>query len=534
MNRPSEPQGPLLATYSTPQLLSVLDAMTDGVWVCDPEPRLLYVNSACEQLNNIRREEVCGRLVSELLNMGNFDHDVSSLVLQTRQATAISQRVRSGRTLLVQGVPVFDDEGKLIYVVGTERDMTELNLLRGELEESRTIIQKMRSELLEFRLKEFGLADLVADSEQMQRVIELALRVADFEATVLLTGPTGTGKSMLARGIHQASKRKDKPFLSINCGAIPVNLLEAELFGYVAGAFTGADRRGKPGLVEAADGGTLFLDEIGELPLEIQPKLLRLLQERTYERVGDATEREADVRVIAATNRDLERQVAEGRFRQDLFERLNFVRIHVPPLRERREDIPLLLRHCLDRQGAGRWVELTADAERFLCEADVDWSGNVRHLDQLATRVVEAVGSVDALDVARLVVAVDFEVIDDRDDDALVVADRDRTALRERTGLLVGQRKRDRNRPGVVLARNLDLLLLEDLVPDRFTHRAFERRQRAVGDSVDGREIGAGHRDARQCLAFCEECGPLRQRDGPIDGCVEAAVDRDEIGLCCE
>jgi DNA-binding NtrC family response regulator len=163
-------------------------------------------------------------------------------------------------------------------------------------------------------------------------------------------------------------------------------MVEAELFGHRRGAFTGAvnDRMGK---VPAAEQGTLFLDEIGELPLEIQPKLLRLLQEKTYERIGDAKERTADVRIIAATNRDLEHEVAEGRFRRDLYERLNYVPVRIPPLRERREDIPLLLRHALDQHEAGRWIEISAEAERRLNELDSAWPGNVRHLEQLAARL---------------------------------------------------------------------------------------------------------------------------------------------------
>jgi DNA-binding NtrC family response regulator len=170
-------------------------------------------------------------------------------------------------------------------------------------------------------------------------------------------------------------------------------MVEAELFGHARGAFTGAvgDRAGK---VQAAEGGTLFLDEIGELPLEIQPKLLRLLQERTYERLGDAKERRADVRIIAATNRDLEREVAEGRFRRDLFERLNYVPVRVPPLRERLDDLPLLLRHALDQLESGRWIEITPEAERALQGLDFAWPGNVRHLEQLAARLsLEAGGT---------------------------------------------------------------------------------------------------------------------------------------------
>ena len=263
-----------------------------------------------------------------------------------------------------------------------ERVLDERNRLRQAERVAREEVQQSREVLAE----DWSFGRFLGRSRAVRDLESLVVQAARVDAPVLISGETGTGKNILARVLHHAGRRSKHAIVTVFCPSLEKGMVETELFGHRRGAFTGAvsDRIGK---VQVAERGSLFLDEIGELPLDIQPKLLRLLQERTYERVGDATEREADVRVIAATNRDLERQVAEGRFRQDLFERLNFVRIHVPPLRERREDIPLLLRHCLDRQGAGRWVELTADAERFLCEADVDWSGNVRHLDQLAARI---------------------------------------------------------------------------------------------------------------------------------------------------
>jgi len=211
-------------------------------------------------------------------------------------------------------------------------------------------------------------------------------RAAKSDFPVLLIGETGTGKSILARVLHHQSKRAKNALVTVFCPSLEKGMVEAELFGHKRGAFTGAvaDRIGK---VQAAENGTLFLDEIGELPLEIQPKLLRLLQEKTFERVGDPRERQANVRVIAATNRDLRREVQEGRFRRDLYERLNFVPIRIPPLRERKYDIPVLLRHCLAQHEEGRWIEITPDAERYLMELDFTWPGNVRHVEQLAVRL---------------------------------------------------------------------------------------------------------------------------------------------------
>jgi transcriptional regulator with GAF, ATPase, and Fis domain len=208
--------------------------------------------------------------------------------------------------------------------------------------------------------------------------------VADF--AVLISGETGTGKSLLARILHSSGHRGRQAFVTLFCPSLESGMVETDLFGHVRGAFTGAesDRVGK---VQVADGGTLFLDEVGELPLAIQPKLLRLLHEKTFERVGDPTERRADVRIVAATNKDLRAEVDAGRFRRDLYERLNFIPIHVPPLRERREDIPQLLRHCLDRSEAGRWIDVSDQALDHLVSLDYSWPGNVRELEQLVARL---------------------------------------------------------------------------------------------------------------------------------------------------
>ncbi|MGO1118283.1 sigma-54 interaction domain-containing protein [Rhodovibrionaceae bacterium A322] len=370
------------------QLLAIFDATSDGVWVCNAEPRLLYINRACEQLNDIRREEVCGKTVASLLGQGNFDSDVTTKVLRNRKAMVINQQVKTGRALLVQGVPVFDEDGKIIYVVGTERDLTELNLLRGQVEESHATIEKMRSELLALKLAELDLEDVVAESEEMARVLEVTLRAAAFDTTVLLNGPTGTGKSMLARLIHQASPRKDQPFLSLNCGALPFNLIEAELFGYEPGAFTGADPKGKPGLIEAADGGTLFLDEINSFPLELQVKLLTFLDTQSFIRVGGRRPRSVDVRLITATNADLEDKVTAGEFREDLHYRLAVLPISLPPLHQRPSDIPPLVRASLKRmnQRHGRDIRISGEALDLLC--DYAFPGNVRELQNILERAM--------------------------------------------------------------------------------------------------------------------------------------------------
>jgi len=282
----------------------------------------------------------------------------------------------------------------------------ERNRLRTSESELRREVEAQRRTLA----SEWSFGRFIGHSSAIRGLESAVAQAAPTEYAVLLQGEPGTGKNLLARVLHYGSQRSAAPFVTVFCPLLERGMVEAELFGHKRGAFTGAvsDREGR---VQAAEGGTLFLDEIGELPLEIQPKLLRFLQERSFERVGDPKERTADVRVIAATNRDLALEVREGRFRRDLYDRLNVLRIRVPPLRERVEDIPLLLRHCLDQTPQGRWIEPTDEAHRYLLELDFAWSGNVRHIEQLAARLTTAgfKGPVGARDVERLL---------DRDDGA--------------------------------------------------------------------------------------------------------------------
>jgi transcriptional regulator with GAF, ATPase, and Fis domain len=280
------------------------------------------------------------------------------------------------RSLLAVAGPILETLQAGRKVIG-ERDRLHVSetRFRNEAEESRKQLAA-----------DWSFVRYVGRSAAVRALEEMVRKVAASEFPVLLLGETGTGKNILARVLHYGGARAQQPLVTVFCPSLEKGMVEAELFGHKKGAFTGAlsDRMGR---VQAADKGTLFLDEVGELPLEIQPKLLRLLQEKTYERVGDVQERKADVRIIAATNRDLDREMREGRFRRDLFERLNYVPIRVPPLRERAEDIPLLLRHALDQTDSGRWITLAPEAEAFLTGLDFAWPGNVRHVEQLAARL---------------------------------------------------------------------------------------------------------------------------------------------------
>ncbi len=323
---------------------------------------------------------VAGLVHLEATSVGYFDDSHRRMLRPLLDvATPLLEALEAGRAVLCERDRLAESERRL----------------REEAEESRQLLAS------DWSFGRFiGRCDAVRELERTVR------RAAAAPYPVLLTGETGTGKNILARIIHSASPRATKPFVTAFCPSFGASMVEAELFGHRRGAFTGADAD-RVGKVQMAEGGTLFLDEIGELPAELQPKLLRLLHERTYERLGDAEERRADVRVIAATNRDIEQEVRAGRFRRDLFERLNYVPVAVPPLRERREDIPSILRHCLDQTEAGRWIEIDDGATHWLVASGFGWPGNVRHLEQLAARLTmeRPERPVTEHDLARLLAA---------------------------------------------------------------------------------------------------------------------------------
>ena len=369
--------------FAAGELEQIFEAMADGVWVCDATPTLLWINSACEALNDIKREDVCGKSVDELLDRGNFDTDVTHRVLREKKPVAIIQKVLSNRTLLVNGVPIFDAAGKVKFVVGSERDVTELNLLREEIEQKQEIARKIQSELLSMKMRDLKLQEIVSVSDSMERVMETVLRVANFDTTVLLTGPSGSGKSMIAKLIHDGSDRREKSFMTLNCGTVPGPLAEAELFGYTDGAFTGAQRGGKSGLIEAAEGGTLFLDEIDAFTLDIQVKLLTFLDAKSFIKLGGRKIQQVDVRLIAATNSDLEVLVQEGRFRSDLWYRLNVVPIEMPALVERPDDILPLIGHCMKRLSERYGAEKTIGRNVIDVLTRYHYPGNVRELENI-------------------------------------------------------------------------------------------------------------------------------------------------------
>jgi PAS domain S-box-containing protein len=369
------------------ELEAIINCMSEGLWVSDADANVLRVNPASARLNAIEPDKVVGRNMRDLVAEGVFERSATLEVIRTGKPVNMLQ-TRRGRKLVVTGSPVRDDAGNLIRVVVNERDVTEIDSLQRHLEEQEALGVRLRDEMLEEQAAKVESRRVIAKSPAMQRALRQAIKVAGADSTVLVLGESGVGKGLFADLIHKYSARAQAPLVKVNCGAIPESLVEAELFGYEKGAFTGAQAKGKAGYFELAEGGTLFLDEIAELPLSSQVKLLRFLEDHRIARVGGTSSREVNVRIVAATNRDLQEMVDQGRFRLDLFYRLNVVPLTIPPLRERPECILPVLRHYVDLYAS------RVGARRRLSRAATDallayrWPGNVRELMNVCERLV--------------------------------------------------------------------------------------------------------------------------------------------------
>lgn len=370
------------------ELEAIIESSYDGIYVTDGEARTLLVNSAYERITGIKRSEVLGRTMHELVDAGFFSGSVTLKVLETTAPSSLVQTAKTGKTVMVTGNPFFDDQGNINLIVTNVRDVTELHLMQQRLETLQKHHHETETELRHLRGDFSKQSRVVMRSKKMQELRRTSLRLAQVESTVLLQGESGSGKEIFADLIHSSGPRRKKPLIKVNCGALPENLLEAELFGYAAGSFTGAHRNGKAGLFEAAHGGTIFLDEFGEMVPSLQVKLLRVLQEREVLRIGATSPVTIDVRIIAATNRDLEQLVAEKQLREDLFFRINVVRLTIPPLRERREDILPMAYAFLDFFNRQYHLNKQLDKPLMNKLLGYDWPGNVRELKNLIEQLV--------------------------------------------------------------------------------------------------------------------------------------------------
>jgi PAS domain S-box-containing protein len=362
------------------ELEAIFESSYDGFYITDGNATTLRVNKSYERITGLSRENLIGRTMHELVAEKVFDHSVTLEVLQQRKPITLLQKIRGDKLVIVTGTPIFSENDEVTTIVTNVRDITELNELRVALDESRKKSSFFYQSLQEYHDVDHALDDLVVKSPMMVKVVQRAIKVSRIEASVLLTGESGVGKSMLAKLIHKMSSRKELPFVKINCGAIPASLMESELFGYKRGSFTGALATGKIGLIEAANKGTVFLDEIAELPPEMQVKLLEVIEDRQFKRVGATESTIVDVHIIAATNQNLQEQMRKGLFREDLFYRLNIVPINIPPLRERREDIPALAESILEKVNRKLPTKKKIDPLVYEMLRQYDYPGNVREL----------------------------------------------------------------------------------------------------------------------------------------------------------
>jgi PAS domain S-box-containing protein len=350
---------------------AVLNSISDGVFAVDAEWRITCFNAAAERTLGVSRHEAMGRPCHEI-----FRSNIC------KEACALRYTMETGKPIMNLPIHIQDAQGRRVPVtISTALLRDHRGRVIGGVETFRDL-DRVKQLIRDVDANSKG-EEIVTTDPRIKKLLEIVPTIARSDSTVLIEGESGTGKGLLARAIHHASTRSEGPMVTISCGALPESLLESELFGYKAGAFTGAERD-KPGRVEAAAGGTLFLDEIGDLPLSIQVKLLRLLQERLYEALGDVRSRTADVRVVAATNRDLNRMVEEGSFRRDLYYRVNVIRLEMPPLRERTADIPLLADALLRRMSMTRG-KVVDGVERAALQRLMrhDYPGNVRELENI-------------------------------------------------------------------------------------------------------------------------------------------------------
>lgn len=367
-------------------LEAVLSTYNDAVTIINKDSEVLYWNEAAEQTYHIRKEKIIGEIITKFFKID--DLMILKVLKSGIPVQNVYHRPREDKHVFVNSSPVYDSEKRLIGAVSIEQDISHTVRLNEKLTDTSSRLEELKQKF-DRGQRETPFSKLKGKSVLMQRTMQMSLKAAKTNATVLILGESGTGKELCAHAIHEASERNEKPFVPINCGAIPHALFESELFGYVRGAFTGASNEGKVGKIEAANGGTLFLDEIGELPLDMQVKLLRVLQENVVYPIGSSKGKKVDVRVIAATNRNLNEMMENEKFRSDLFYRLNVIQITIPPLRKRLNDIPELANQFLNDLDAEYQTPphfFNENALQML--AGYDWPGNVRELRNIVERAV--------------------------------------------------------------------------------------------------------------------------------------------------
>jgi PAS domain S-box-containing protein len=379
--------------HETPRLTyellkKILEYSHDEIYVTDAQGIVVYVNQAVEKHCGISALEIIGKSSNELSAGHYWFPRVSPIVLIEKKSITLEQKTRIGKTLLTTATPIFNKNGALEYVIENARDITEATGIKLELSKSQKLLDRYQKEIETLRKKEMNIPEFISKSQRMSNLLTLVQRISQVNSTILLLGESGSGKSHMAKHIHKTSPRRDGPFIAVNCASIPSELMESEMFGYSKGAFTGANAKGNIGLIELASDGTLFLDEIAELPLRMQAKLLQVLQENQYYKVGGREVQQVNCRIIAATNRNIQEMIKQRQFREDLYYRLNVFEIEIPSLRERKEEIIPLALYFLEK------FNQKYNCKRQLSERVIDlflnysWPGNARELENMIERLV--------------------------------------------------------------------------------------------------------------------------------------------------
>lgn len=370
-----------------------LDNLYDGIYIANAEGKTLYVNDAYLQMTGLKREDVIDQYVDELLEKGVYQNAVTPKVLKYKKQVNSIGKAADGVDMLITGKPIFDENMDIKSVVVIDRDLSDLWSMKNQLEitekKMATVEQKNLEKVneIEHLKKRYIHSSIIGNSEEIQQVIDMSQKVAPLDVTVLITGESGVGKEVIANEVYLKSTRNDKPFVKVNCAAIPAHLMESELFGYRKGAFSGAIKD-KPGLFEIANNGTIFLDEIGEIPLDLQAKLLRVIQQKEIISVGSTTVQKLDVRVLAATNSNLLELCRQGKFREDLYYRLNIVPIHILPLRKRKRDISVLINFFMNKYNKKYGKNVSIDYSGYQVLEEYKWPGNIRELKNIIERLI--------------------------------------------------------------------------------------------------------------------------------------------------
>ncbi|MBW9154458.1 sigma-54-dependent Fis family transcriptional regulator [Clostridium estertheticum] len=369
-------------------LKTVIDNAYDGIIIIDKNAIITMISKSYCEFMGISEENAIGKPVTDVIQNTRMHIIVQTGVTETAQLQSIK-----GSYMIATRMPIIKN-GEIIGAIGKVlfRNVKELNSLYSKIKTMKKELETYKTQLKQLNTASYSFDDIIGSSEKILAAKSIARKAAQTHSNVLILGESGTGKELFAHAIHLASDRLYAPFVKVNCGAIPTDLLESELFGYEGGAFTGAKKEGKIGKFELADGGTIFLDEIGDMPLHMQVKLLRAIQEKEVEKIGSLGSKKIDIRIIAATNINLEKSMHEGKFRQDLYYRLNVVTITIPSLRERRDDILLIANHLITKIAEDlnkKIVGMSKESEYFL--KNYSWEGNIRELENILERAINVI-----------------------------------------------------------------------------------------------------------------------------------------------